>query len=571
MKCHYDVLGIAKEATDDEIKKSYRKLALKYHPDKNPEKSEETTKLFLSIQQAYDVLIDPQERAWYDKHREAILKGGLGRGSDYEDQCLNVFQYFNTSCYTGFKDDENGFYTIYRHVFEKVAEEDMEYREDKGSECEPPSFGDALSSYDEVVHLFYAFWESYSTAKSYVWVEKYDTREAPNRQIRRLMEQDNKKLRDKARKERNEEIRALVAFVRKRDKRVQAHKKKLEERAAEVKKLAEEKQKQHIKERLRDIENYKEAEWVAGEDFEQNLAALENNIAQQFDDENSFSEDEEEIDPDLYCVACNKSFRTNKALVNHEKSKKHKENAFVLYEQLRLEEEEMNAIQLNQNLSEMNIECELNGVEADVFDEDHVDDSIVSPVVSSDTESTNKSTKLSKKQKKKRKQQKAAHKVLQEDDDEADDDKNTNLETELIDSTLVNDSINSISINQESLSPCENEFKEKSIENQTINKEENISNLEIDNSLQEGSQIPENDIKSTENIEIISTSKPASQSSKDSNQISDKCKVCNKKFPSRSKLFQHIKESGHAITKETVTNHIEDNHIKKKKGKNKKK
>ena len=44
--------------------------------DKNPENIEETTRLFHLIQQAYEVLIDPQERAWYDKHREAILKGG---------------------------------------------------------------------------------------------------------------------------------------------------------------------------------------------------------------------------------------------------------------------------------------------------------------------------------------------------------------------------------------------------------------------------------------------------------------------------------------------------------------
>ena len=58
---------------------------------------------------------------------------------------------------------------------------------------------------------FYGYWESYYTSRSYVWAEKYDTREAPNRQIRRLMEQDNKKLREKAKKERNEEVRVSAA------------------------------------------------------------------------------------------------------------------------------------------------------------------------------------------------------------------------------------------------------------------------------------------------------------------------------------------------------------------------
>ena len=67
---------------------------------------------------------------------------------------------------------------------------------------------------------FYGYWESYCTAKSYVWTEKYDTREAPNRQVRRLMEQDNKKLRDKAKKERNEEVRVGGAAWRNEEVRV---------------------------------------------------------------------------------------------------------------------------------------------------------------------------------------------------------------------------------------------------------------------------------------------------------------------------------------------------------------
>ena len=62
----------------------------------------------------------------------------------------------------------------------------------------------------QVVGAFYGFWESYCTKKSYVWAEKYDTREAPNRQVRRLMEQDNRKLREKAKKERNEQVRVSV-------------------------------------------------------------------------------------------------------------------------------------------------------------------------------------------------------------------------------------------------------------------------------------------------------------------------------------------------------------------------
>ena len=63
----------------------------------------------------------------------------------------------------------------------------------------------------QIVGPFYGFWESYCTAKSYVWCEKYDTRQAPDRFTRRAMEAENKKLCEAKKKERNEEVR--VGFL----------------------------------------------------------------------------------------------------------------------------------------------------------------------------------------------------------------------------------------------------------------------------------------------------------------------------------------------------------------------
>jgi DnaJ homolog subfamily A member 5 len=57
-----------------QIKKQYKKLALKYHPDKNVGNEEEATATFRLISAAYAVLSDPHERKWYDDHREAILR-----------------------------------------------------------------------------------------------------------------------------------------------------------------------------------------------------------------------------------------------------------------------------------------------------------------------------------------------------------------------------------------------------------------------------------------------------------------------------------------------------------------
>ena len=197
-RCYYEVLEVERDASDDEIKKTYRKLALKWHPDKN-DNSEESTRIFTEIQQAYEVLIDPQERAWYDKHREQIIRGG----DDYVDNSINLMKYFSASVFCGYGDDEQGFYAVYANVFRIIAEEDTEFATD--SNLEVPEFGTSSSDYEEVVQPFYAYWQSYATLKSYVWVEKYDIRDAPNRRVQRLMEKDNKKLRDAAKKERNEE------------------------------------------------------------------------------------------------------------------------------------------------------------------------------------------------------------------------------------------------------------------------------------------------------------------------------------------------------------------------------
>ena len=154
---------------------------------------------------------------------------------------------------------------MYRKVFEDIAEQDHEFADEAD---EAPSFGDSGSIYEDVrvqqhilavvalriaqdlgyvnvsftqvahfeqhqyfvpmhwsimlkfnfcflqvVGAFYGYWESYCTARSYVWEEKYDTRGAPNRAYRRAMEQENRKLRDKAKRERNEEVRVGMRIL----------------------------------------------------------------------------------------------------------------------------------------------------------------------------------------------------------------------------------------------------------------------------------------------------------------------------------------------------------------------
>jgi molecular chaperone DnaJ len=76
---YYEVLGLSRDATEDDIKKAYRKLALKYHPDKNPG-SKEAEEKFKEATEAYEVLKDPQKRSTYDQFGHAGLSGAGGFG-----------------------------------------------------------------------------------------------------------------------------------------------------------------------------------------------------------------------------------------------------------------------------------------------------------------------------------------------------------------------------------------------------------------------------------------------------------------------------------------------------------
>lgn len=92
---YYDILGVTKSAGDSELKKAYRKLAMKYHPDRNKGDSSAELK-FKEASEAYEVLRDPQKRARYDQFGHAGVNGGGFGGSDFGSANFeDIFSHFS--------------------------------------------------------------------------------------------------------------------------------------------------------------------------------------------------------------------------------------------------------------------------------------------------------------------------------------------------------------------------------------------------------------------------------------------------------------------------------------------
>lgn len=494
MRCYYEILEIARDAEETQIKSSYRKLALKWHPDKNINNESEAKEQFQLVQQAYEVLSDPQERAWYDNHRDEILKG---KHTDYEEEALDVFQYFTASCYKGYdKSEPKNFYAVYSDVFSKIFAEDFEYMTEEEIE-QVPVFGNADCDYETVVRPFYAFAESYSTKKSYAWLFPHNASEIRHRKINKIMDKENKKIQLKARKERNEEVRNLVIFVKKRDRRVAAHKKVLEEKA-EVNRMKSEmlrlEQMRKKEEELREQE-LKHKSGVLNEGYEEQLKQLESAYAKLYTEDSAEEQgDESDNDDTLYCEACNRLFKDENSYKNHLSTKKHKANVMLLEIQNSngVEENEPEPINGNNHLSEENEEQQ---------------DDLASP-----TQSSSKKRGKNKKQNKKK--------------------------------TML------VSRISESSEPEQGSSNIGEINSKKIDNNEDFAWDEGSKKSKKGKG--KGKAKASASVskqEPAATAPPQPEKEESTASVTQehKCATCNNNFPSKNKLFNHLKQTGHSV------------------------
>ncbi|KAG0447771.1 hypothetical protein HPP92_028185 [Vanilla planifolia] len=199
---HYALLGLGHLrflASEEQIRKSYRETALKYHPDKQAAlllaeeteaakqaKKDEIENHFKSIQEAYEVLIDPVKRRIYDSTDEF--------DDEIPSECA-----------------PQDFFKVFGPAFLRNA---------RWSVNQPvPSLGEDNTPVEEV-DRFYSFWYAFKSWREFPHADEFDLEQAESRDHKRWMERQNAKLREGARKEEYTRIRSLVESAYKRDPRI---------------------------------------------------------------------------------------------------------------------------------------------------------------------------------------------------------------------------------------------------------------------------------------------------------------------------------------------------------------
>lgn len=311
------------------------------------------------------MLSDDDERAFYDRHRDELLHSN--DDDDFDPTHLKphtsrsslnpglttkqLLKFFDSTLWKGdFSDSETSFFTIYRNLFNQLSADEKIARKD--TTIVYPSFGTSESSYDQdldgarALRHFYSVWGNFATQKTFDWIEPHRTNHQVDRRVKRLIEKENQRSREAARREYNETIRSLVSFIKKRDPRFASSTACNPEkwRAQEIQRIKRELREvaeRRAKERENEAQQYREQAWQRlqsdkSRESESDLEHENSNV-----EDNSEDEEPEPAISDWYCAACSKEFNSQGAWDNHERSKKHRQNAQRLRKQMLKEDADL--------------------------------------------------------------------------------------------------------------------------------------------------------------------------------------------------------------------------------------
>ncbi|KAI5967703.1 hypothetical protein CANMA_002883 [Candida margitis] len=619
--CYYELLEVSSIASDSELKKAYRRKALQLHPDKNPGNVEEANHKFSLVSAAYEVLSDPQERAWYDSHKSSILNDddvvddGVSHIPSISSE--EVLRYFNPSMYSTIDDSISGFYSIVSRIFERLAREEIQhgkyqnidefyrYKDDDNnvytidsSYLKYPLFGNSHADYLSIKQ-FYQIWSNFTTCKLFNWRHEYRYSTAQDRRTRRLMERENKKLSDEARKEYNETIRKFVGFIKKRDPRVktaqeefnkQQRKKQMEEMQQQI--LRQKLMKQKTK--LNGDQVYQEQSWQKLDDNE--VAELEQMLAEEYDlDEVVVADDDDDYEPstdsefasddndnlndgdggaeevhEFECIVCDRILKNEQQFKIHEQSKKHKKAVRQMKWEMKQEGIDLGIDEEEDDDAFETAESEFGEEDEDV-EEEVADDTQDEPYVLDDNEVANDSLGGAKAETN-HNHNGSANDKQEENDGHINYSKSKKVKVDHDVSKDANSPPEAPKLTDEEVEKNKLETELAKLLNQS---KLDDSDDDWDTGNKKGKKKKK---KATTKSKTSSMSSPQPQTSQDASSKEttpmasgghEKCVVCGQSFESRNQLFQHVKQEDHAVAPSLASTASSGSKSKKKKAKRK--
>ncbi|CCE66160.1 hypothetical protein TPHA_0O01940 [Tetrapisispora phaffii CBS 4417] len=590
--CYYELLDVEMTASDADLKKAYRRKALQYHPDKNINNIKEATDIFANIRTAYEILSDPQERVWYDSHKNQILNDEpiMEDGSYEVDSRVTgvtteeLMMFFNSSLYTRFDDSPAGVFQIAGKIFSRLAKDEIvngrklglpkfdKYVDDHFEEdintlgyksaCDKyikeendtqlfPVFGYSTTEYEHL-KSFYKKWNSFNTLKTFSWKDEYMYSQTYDRRTKREISKINEKARKEARTEYNRTVIRFVGFMKKLDKRMKEGAKEATKKKVEMDKLKRQQQReQYLKEKKSQKTEFTEQTWQEVNDdywkeLEKNFDEFEESdvFTKEEDNTNQTEKDDKQDEVVVYeCIICQKLFKSEKQLNNHTQTNLHKKNMKEIRRELKNDSLEL-------GLDEVS--------DIDDFSSANEDPAETGISASMDMDKINEELE-------------AIQKQLEDldaitDDEFGDNDEtNGNFDIEVSDVEIDNDSLN-----DDRKSTVE-EFLEKEEDikdiDEDIMRDEQLNKLlaslqssknnpdDSDSDANWGSSKGKKNNKKNKNNKINRVNVPRlSANNKKSNTIvfTDVCSTCGEAFESRNLLFKHVKTSNHALAPNKV-------------------